>query len=119
MGALAREATAAGCGVLVVAHSTKADRETDAAGPGAVAGAATWFDAARGVLRLSWEAKQEDRETNRRRVLRCIKANYGRSGWAVPLCEKPGRSGFDGFDVATGGAPDGDGRERARRMAGG
>ena len=120
MGALAREATAAGCGVLVVAHSTKADREANGAGPGAVAGAATWFDAARGVLRLSWKATtQEGRGTDRRRELRCIKANYGRSGWAVPLCEKPGRSGFGGFVVATGGAPDGDGRERARRMAGG
>ena len=107
MGALAREATAARCGVLVVAHSTKADRETDEPGPGAVAGSATWFDAARGVLRLSWKAtKQEDRETNRRRVLRCIKANYGRSGWFVTLCEQSGRGGFGGFDVAPGGAPD-------------
>ena len=89
MGALAREADAAGCGVLVVAHSTKADRATDEPGPGAVAGSATWFDAARGLLYLTWKAaKHDDRDTERRRELRCIKANHGRSGWSVTLNER-------------------------------
>ena len=51
MGALAREAKAAGCGVLVVAHDTKAARNAARdggdRGAGAVAGSATWFDAPR------------------------------------------------------------------------
>ena len=101
MGALAREADAAGCGVLVVAHSTKADRATDEPGPGAVAGSATWFDAARGLLYLTWKAaKHDDRDTERRRELRCIKANHGRSGWSVTLNERG--QGGEGFTVAPG-----------------
>ena len=45
-----------GCGVLIVAHSTKAARDTlqQGADPGAgvVAGSSAWWDAARGVLTL-------------------------------------------------------------------
>ena len=104
MGALAREANAAGCGVLVVAHDTKAARaaagESGDPGPGAVAGSATWTDAARGVLYLSWKGKLADRDTDRRRELRCVKANYARSGWTVSLDERIKGGRFEGFEVA-------------------
>ena len=99
MGALAGEAKAAGCGVLVVAHDTKASRDAvqggDAPGAGAVAGSATWFDTPRGVLHLS-RAKDDDGA----RELRCIKANYGRSGWAVNLDERIEGGRFAGFEPA-------------------
>ena len=93
----AREAKAAGCGVLIVAHDTKAARnavkEGDTPGAGAVAGSATWFDAPRGVLYLSRKGDDGARE------LQCIKANYGRSGWAVNLAEKfDGGGRFVGFE---------------------
>ena len=93
---LTHEATAAGCGVLVVAHDTKAARNAartgDDPGAGAVAGSATWHDAARGVLYM--------RRENKSRILDCIKANYGRSGWSVTLAERLDPSGrFTGFDV--------------------
>ena len=99
MGALAGEAKAAGCGVLLVAHDTKAARNAardgDDPGAGAVAGSATWFDAARGVLYMS--GKSDDG----RRELRCLKANYGRSGWTVSLAERFDSAGrFAGFEPA-------------------
>ena len=59
--ALTAEATAAGAGVLLVAHSNKAGRRMVAAGedPGAdlVAGSAAWYDGARGVLALVVETR--------------------------------------------------------------
>ena len=99
MGALALEAKAARCGVLVVAHDTKAARnlakEGDDAGAGAVAGSATWFDVPRGVLYLSRTGDDGARE------LRCLKANYGRSGWTVSLAERFESAGrFVGFEPA-------------------
>ena len=98
MGDLAREAKAAGCGVLVVAHDTKAARnaakEGDTPGAGAVAGSATWFDAPRGVLYLSRKGDDGARE------LRCMKANYGRSGWTVNLAERTEGGRFVGFEPA-------------------
>ena len=102
MRALAVEATAAACGVLVVAHDTKAARNEARAGndpgAGAVAGSATWFDAARGVLYMT-------REGDSARELRCIKANYGRSGWHVTLDERTDPRGrFVGFTPAPASA---------------
>lgn len=102
MGALAREAKAARCGVLMVAHDTKAARdaskEGNDPGAGAVAGSATWFDAARSALYLSGKGD------NGRRELRCLKANYGRAGWTVSLAERfDGTGRFAGFEVATTG----------------
>ena len=100
MGALAREAKAARCGVLVVAHDTKAARNAavagDDPGAGAVAGSATWFDAPRGVLYMTRKGDDPRRE------LRCLKANYGRSGWTVNLDERFDDTGrFVGFEVAS------------------
>ena len=55
--ALTAETSAAGAGVLLVAHDTKAARNAAARGedPGAgvVAGSAAWYDGARGVLVLA------------------------------------------------------------------
>ena len=56
---MTQEAKRAGCGVLIVAHNTKAariaiaqgDLETGAADP--VAGSSVWYDGARGVLVLT------------------------------------------------------------------
>lgn len=89
----------AGCGVLIIAHDTKAARNEAAAGqaPGAgvVAGSATWYDATRGVLYL---CDAPDKSTNQRnRLLTCVKANYGRAGWQVSLVEKKQNGQFCGF----------------------
>lgn len=56
--ALRTEAERAGCGVLLVAHSTKAarkEKEVDADDPGQVAGSAAFSDAARAVMVLAHE----------------------------------------------------------------
>ena len=62
LGALTREATARQCGVLLIAHSTKAARgaardadrnEDNVFNPGAVGGSAHWTDGVRGVLTLT------------------------------------------------------------------
>ena len=104
---LAREATAAKCGVLVIAHSTKQarnlERTGDDPGAGVVSGSAAWYDGVRGVLSLSKNASDEI-------YLRCAKANYGRPGWVIPLQERTDpRSGrFHGFEVATQQNPDND-----------
>ena len=80
-----------GAGVLLVSHDTKAARNEARAGgnpgAGAVAGAAQWFDAARGVLYLR---RGEDGE----RALECLKANHGRTGWRRALAEVGGKAGF-------------------------
>ena len=73
-----------GCGVLLVAHSTKAARrDKDRDATGAVAGSAAWTDAARGVLTLERSVSAKDgtagdRATRGHRELRCVKANYSR-----------------------------------------
>lgn len=79
--AMAAEAAKAECGVLIVAHDTKAARNEARAGgdpgAGAVAGSAAWYDAARGVLYL--------RSEHGGLTLECLKANYGRTGWGARL----------------------------------
>ena len=97
---LGREAAQAGCGVLVVAHDTKAARNEAKAsgepGAGAVAGSAQWFDAARGVLYLHADPHVADC-----RIVECIKANHGRRGWGARLREVTGKDGrFSGFELA-------------------
>ena len=86
--ALAAEAEAGGAGVLLVAHDTKAARNAVAKGedPGAgvVAGSAAWYDGARGVLALIRDPRSDDR------LLECVKANYGRTGWGARLIERTG-----------------------------
>ena len=59
-----------GVGVLLVHHSTKAARKKDGEDVDRVGGAATWIDAARGVLVLVGEE-------GRRAKLECAKANHG------------------------------------------
>lgn len=100
MRALALEAERSQCGILLVAHDNKQARVSAGAGndpgPGAVAGSATWFDAARAVLSLTRpDADGTDRE------LRCLKANYGVTGWRVRLRERTSAGGrFVGFESA-------------------
>ena len=96
--ALTAEATAAGAGVLLVAHDTKAARNAAARGedPGAgvVAGSAAWYDGARGVLSLARCPVSDDR------LLECVKANYGRTGWGARLRERTGAAGaFRGLEL--------------------
>lgn len=96
---LAIEAARLDCGVLVIAHDTKAGRNEARAGQdpgaGAVAGSATWFDAARGVLHLVRGSGEGER------LAVCIKANHGRTGWGVKLREawRDGGS-FAGLELA-------------------
>lgn len=81
LGEVAAEAEENGCGVLIVAHDTKASRNLAAAGEnpgaGAVAGSAAWYDAARGVAYLRSEADGL--------TLECLKSNHGPTGWGVRL----------------------------------
>ena len=81
------EAKRADCGVLLVAHDTKSARNEARAGrdpgAGAVAGSASWYDAARGVLYLRREPGNSSR-----RLLECLKSNYGPSGWGAVLQER-------------------------------
>ena len=95
MDACAEQAETTGCGVLIVAHDTKAARNEARAGgdpgAGAVAGSAAWYDAARGVLYL----RREDAD---RLTLECLKSNYGPTGWGVLLgARRGGNGGFCGF----------------------
>ena len=88
-----------GCGVLLVAHDTKAARNAVARGedPGAgvVAGSAAWYDGSRGVLSLTRDPMSDDR------LLECVKANYGRTGWGVRLRERTSDGGaFCGLELA-------------------
>ena len=83
---LTAEADRAAAGVLIVTHSTKAARNAvrtgDDPGAGVVSGSAAWYDGARGVLTLT--ALPDNPAA---RILECVKANYGRKGWAAVLHE--------------------------------
>ena len=116
--ALARESETIGCGVLIVAHDTKAARASarlgEDPGPGAIAGSGAWYDRARGALYLTKQEEDEDI-----RILRCIKANNGRYGWQITLDPHIGEHGrFHGFrarDVVT--SEDGKKPKKRRREA--
>ena len=115
MGALRREAEAGDFGALIVAHDTKAARNAAAAGEapgaGAIAGSAAWFDAARAALHM-WRDPSEPEA----RIVESVKANYGRTGWAVRLREKligPTRTVFAGLRCV--GTLDRDGVADSRR----
>ena len=86
------EADWRGCGVLLVCHSNKAGRNALARGedPGAdlVGGSAAWYDGARSVLSL-----MRDPIGGEDRLLECVKANYGRTGWGARLIERTGPGG--------------------------
>ena len=76
--ALFESAERHGCGVLLLAHSTKAARRPKDSDPtGAVAGSAAWTDAARGVLVLDVPRKGLPAR-ERHRVLRLEKSNHSR-----------------------------------------
>ena len=91
--ALTAEAERAGAGVLLVSHDTKEARNALARGenPGAgvVAGSAAWYDGARGVLSLARDPAPGSDD----RLLECVKANYGRTGWGARLRERTGPGG--------------------------
>lgn len=100
MGALRELAESTGTGILLVAHDTKASRNEAKGGgdpgAGAVAGSSAWFDAARGVLYLRRDPQSFDN-----RILECLKANYGQTGWGATLVESrtPGGA-FAGLKLA-------------------
>ena len=96
---LAAKAEEHKCGVLMVAHSTKAARYDANAGAimgaGAVSGSAAWHDAARSVLTFQTLAHGD-------RLLVCMKANYGPVGWGVRLEAIGGKEKgqpFQGFET--------------------
>ena len=102
LAALGREATRIDCGILIVAHDTKAARNEAAAGgdpgAGAIAGSATWHDGARGGLYLRRVASDPGART-----MDCIKSNYGPTGWSVELAEQYTDTGrFAGFHARPG-----------------
>ena len=76
LAAVTEQAKALKCGVLLIAHSTKAARakgpDDEPYDPGLVAGSSHWTDGARGVLTLGMGRDGE-------RVLRIAKCNYGPS----------------------------------------
>ena len=105
MSALASEASARGCGVLVVAHSNKAARardNDDPFDPGHVGGAGAWADADRGVLTLT--GRSDDR------TLAVAKANWGRAYVKTQLAPMANDAGAligfnadpDGWTASTG-----------------
>ena len=82
--ALAKLSTDTGCGLLLVAHDTKAARGEARAGgspgAGAVSGSGQWFDSVRSVLYLN---RKDDGGIS----IESLKANNGRSGWSQPIRE--------------------------------
>ena len=97
LSAVTTEAAEIGAGVLLVAHDTKAARNEAKAGgnpgAGAIAGSGQWHDGARGVLYLH-------AAPGGRKVLECIKSNYGRSGWGAALKETYCGQTFAGYALA-------------------
>ena len=81
--ALTAEAGKGGFGCLVVAHDTKAARNEARGGgdpgSGSVAGSSAWWDAARGVLYF------RPSKSGPKRILQCVKSNYGSTGWGAEL----------------------------------
>ena len=91
-GAVRREAEQVGengCGVLIVHHSTKGDRDSDARTEGAVSGTAAWTDKARAAVTLNRDRAPDRYEgpTSKRKLvergklldsytLECERANY-------------------------------------------
>lgn len=118
MDSLIEEARKADCGLLVIAHSTKAARRSkDADETGNVSGSAAWTDAARGVLVLGPGSNPTQRK------LSCEKANHSRQFERL-LAEHTRQSGgmqwpeFLGFEDGgawtsrTEPAPTGNGRAK-------
>lgn len=131
IGALTAQAEAHGCGVLLLAHSTKAARgaKADAFDPGHVAGSASWTDGVRGAMALDWPRDGDGGGAEDMRVLKIIKANYGQPRIQcalTPVRENAakGLRAIVGFDAGvwespreTGGAPRGKNNGGSRRAA--
>ena len=80
MDALRSEAKAIGCGVLLIAHSTKGHRDNGKKNAsGAVSGSAGWHDASRGVMALTkkWVLDHNSPESIETWELDAVKSNYG------------------------------------------
>ncbi len=88
LAAVATEAKGVGCGVLIVHHSTKSERTSNArgrsAGEGAAAGSTAWTDQARCTLALTQETN--DKEGTSQLRLTSHKANYA-SGFEIVMRE--------------------------------
>ena len=86
--------------MLLVAHDTKAARDAirrgENRGAGVVAGSAAWYDGSRGVLALIHDPAGGDD-----RLLECVKANYGRTGWGARLVERERAGAFRGLKLGT------------------
>ena len=110
LSALGREATARDCGVLMIAHSTKAarsgerDRPPDPFEPGTVGGSSHWTDGVRGALTLT-----PDPTDRARPVLAVAKANWGPAYMSARLVGlMPGGLRYPvGFEAAGDGWQDG------------
>ena len=88
--AVQAEAERLACGVLIVAHDTKAARHETAneggPGVGAVQGSSQWTDGTRGLLHLARLPKAaRDIYPPKSAILRCVHSNYGPSDWAAIL----------------------------------
>ena len=102
---VAKNAKRFNCGVLIVAHDTKAARNAVATGgdpmSGVVSGSAAWTDSARSVLYFWKSPRHFDARTGKDsfRILECVKANYTATGWSVLLAEETigDRNIFAGF----------------------
>lgn len=117
--ALSREAGECGAAVLLVSHDAKAARYGGAPGAAAVSGSAQWIDGARAVLHLGPLAAPEaagfPEGFTAGRLLRCIKSNYGRTGWGAALVERWEGSRYCGLRIER--AIDRDGMDRIEREA--
>ena len=95
-----------GCGVWIVAHSTKSSRDAllmgQDPGAGVVAGSAAWYDGARGVLTLYRGGGGDF-------MLHCVKSNYGQVGWGQRLHVHQEGGRYRGLRAVESGAvhPDG------------
>jgi len=130
--ALVKAAREHNCGVLLLAHSTKAarGRDADPFDAGHVAGSASWTDGVRGALTMDWPRDDDEVGGDDDRVLRVLKANYGRVRIAAHLSprredETAGRIAIVGFDAGAWlavsrrrGKTNGDGRRGKRGKAG-
>ena len=93
---IARRSAEHGCGVLIVAHDTKANRSAVRKGEGpdagAVAGSAAWADRARGVAYMAPDPNDDAR------LVEAVKVNHGRDRWGMRLIARPDKT-FAGWEL--------------------
>ena len=130
LGALCDLAQDAKCGVLVLAHSTKAARGRgrprgnstrasseeqgpDIYDPGMVSGSAAWTDGVRGAMTMTWHPSMAEH-----RVLGVSKSNWGPSRLHAvlePLSHIGDPLGFNGKDDWTPGQPGGSNQDTRKK----